>query len=106
MGKTPSARALKADAGRQVHFDPHAESLAAAGGGSQPAVLFCTDSGVLGTCPAAAPGGGGGGSEDMGAQVDANFVDHSPTTRKYVRCMWKRAVCSWPCALCIRKRGR
>ena len=72
--KTPSALALKADAGRQVRFDPYAESMAAGGGGGQPAVLFCTDSGVLGTCPAAAPsgsGGSGGGGEDMGAQVDA-----------------------------------
>lgn len=38
-----------------MRFDPHAESLAAGGAGAQPALLFCTDGGVLATC-AAAPG--------------------------------------------------
>ena len=38
-----------------MRFDPYAQSLAAGGAGAQPALLFCTDSGVLATC-AAAPG--------------------------------------------------
>ena len=59
-------------AGRQVRFDPHAESLAAGGAGAQPALLFCTDAGVLATC-AAAPGSGersaGGGGGALGTRA-------------------------------------
>jgi len=57
-------RASKGDgAWRQVHFDPYAESFAGGGDGAQPALLFCTDAGALGTCGAAAPPGGDGGAE-------------------------------------------
>ena len=51
-------------AGRQVRFDPFAES--------QPALLFCTDAGVLATC-AAVPGGSthgcGGGDGALGTRA-------------------------------------
>ena len=55
-----------------MRFDPHAESLAAGGAGAQPALLFCTDAGVLATC-AAAPGNGersaGGGNGALGTRA-------------------------------------
>ncbi|KAK9822707.1 hypothetical protein WJX81_005335 [Elliptochloris bilobata] len=51
----PAHASLPGDAGEvwEVRFDPYADSLAAGDAGAQPALLFCTDSGVLATARAA-----------------------------------------------------